>query len=165
MPVKGKFKPFVGRCFELKNFTDMKKYPPVVLVMDEDKNKVMFLDNEGNATWVTKFYLRDTPINSQVFASPDTLTGVMTLIEKMRTMLVEGPLVNEKKKSTELGKVCARAIGELRDLGTRMQGVQFAPPVVEEEQDETNVEPSAYERDKAIQESQTDHVQQTALVL
>ena len=142
MPPKAtKFKPYVGRCFELKNFTNLKKYPPVVLVMDEDKNRVMFLDNEGNATWVLKHYIRDIPIQSRVFASPDTLTGVMGLIEKMRTMLIEGPLADNKKKATELSRGCERAIAELRDLGTRMQGVQFAPPLVEENDQQASSEP------------------------
>lgn len=133
MPVKGKFRPFVGRCFELKNFTDLKRFPPVVLVLDEKKNEVMFLDNDGNSTWIKKFYLRDTPVESRVFATPDTLSSVMELIERMRSILVEGPFATEKKKANELGKLCARAIGELRDLGTRMEGVKFAPPILEEE--------------------------------
>lgn len=130
-----KFKPYVGRCFELKNFTDMKKYPPVVLIMDEDKTKVMFLDNNGAATWVTKYYLRDTPINSRVFASPDTLTNTMELIEKMRSLLVEGLLASDKKKVTYLNKHCSNVLAELRDLGTRMEGVAFAPPLVETEEE------------------------------
>jgi len=142
MPIKTKrkFRPFVGRCFELKNFTDLKKFPPVVLVMDENKNEVMFLDNNGNTTWVKKFYLRDTPVESRMFASPDTLSAVMELIEKMRGIIVEGPFATEKKKANELGKLCAQAIGELRDLGSRMEGVKFAPPMVDQEEKETNTE-------------------------
>lgn len=155
-PTKKAFKPYVGRCFELKNLTGMKKYPPVVLVMDEDKNRVMFLDNEGNATWVVKYFLRDTPVESRVFASPDTLTVAMSLIEKMRTMLVEGPLSTDKKKATELGRSCVRVVAELRDLGSRMQGVQFAPPMIDEDEQEPSSEPSAYERDKALSKELTE---------
>jgi hypothetical protein len=139
MNTKKKFKPFVGRCFELKNFTDLKKFPPIVLVMDETKDQVMFLDNNGVATWIKKHYLRDTPVESRVFASPDTLTGVMTLIEKMRTLLVEGSLAADKRKVTELNKLCARAIEELRDLGNRTQGVDFAPPMCYSDEQEDAV--------------------------
>ena len=124
---KKTFKPFVGRCFELKNFTDTKKYPQVILVLDEKKDSVMFLDNNGVSTWIKKFYLRDIPIESRFFASPDTLTQVMVLIERMRTMLVEGPLANDKKRISELNKDCSKSVCELRDLGNRMQGVEFAP--------------------------------------
>jgi hypothetical protein len=126
-----KFKPYVGRCFELKNYTDLKKFPGVILVMDETKDKVMFLDNDGNATWVSKFYLRDKPIESRVYATPDTLTNVISLLEKMRTIIVEGPFANDKRKATELNKGCSVALEQLRDLGTRMQGVRFAPPLEE----------------------------------
>jgi hypothetical protein len=137
MPTQPKFKPYVGRCFELKNYTDLKKYPPVVLVMDEDKNKVMFIDNEGNATWVLKFYIRDTPIQSRVFASPDTLTSAMSLIEKMRCQIVDASSPEDKKKTTALNRLCERTIGELRDLGSRMTGVEFAPPIADEEPSES----------------------------
>lgn len=140
MPAKTtKFKPYVGRCFELKNFTDLKKYPPVVLVMDEEKNKVMFLDNDGNATWILKFYIRDTPIQSRIFASPDTLGGAMALIENMRTKIIEGLYSEDKKKAAALSRLCERMIGELRDLGTRMSGVEFAPPLEEEKSPEPSL--------------------------
>jgi hypothetical protein len=150
----GKFKPFVGRCFELKNFVDLKKFPPVVLIMDETKKEVMFLDNEGLATWISKFYLRDKPVESRVYASPDTLTEAIGLIEDMRTGMVEGPLAGEKKRANELNKRCATILQQLRDLGNRMQGVRFAPPI-----DETPVEvapePSTFERDKALAAEQS----------
>ena len=126
---KKDFKPFVGRCFELKNYTDLKKYPPVILVMDEDKNRVMFLDNTRTATWVKKFFLRDSPIESRVFATTDTLSRTMTLIERMRTTLIEGPLSTDKKASTQLNSECSRVFLELRDLATRTQSVNFAPPM------------------------------------
>lgn len=126
---KKDFKPFVGRCFELKNYTDLKKYPPVILIMDEDKNSVMFLDNTGTATWIKKFYLRNSPIESRVFATTDTLSRTMTLIERMRTMLIEGPLSNDKKQSTQLSSDCSQMFLELRDLANRTQSVNFAPPM------------------------------------
>lgn len=102
MPTKKSFKPYVGRCFEFKNFTSTKQYPPVVLIMDETVKQVMFLDNEGNATWIGKHFLRDVPVESRVFSSPDTLTVAMSLIEKMRAMLVEGPLSTDKRKQWNL---------------------------------------------------------------
>ena len=136
----GKFKPFCGRCFELKTYTNTKKYPSPILVMDETKDKVMFLDNEGTATWIGKFYLRDKPIESRVFASPDTVGSVISLMEKMRAqMALCPPYTEDKKKLNQLNKLCEQAAQELRDLGTRMQGVKFAPPMVEEEENSDDV--------------------------
>lgn len=156
MPANGKFKPFVGRCFTLKNYTDLKKYPEVILVMDETKKEVMFLDLQGNATWISKFYLRDKPIESRVFATPDTLTEVMGLVEQMRSVVVDGVTL-EPKKVKDLNKTCVKLMQQLRDLGTRMQGVKFAPPEKAEEQvapaETTN---AAFERDKAILEQQSE---------
>lgn len=128
-----KFKPYCGRCFELKAYTTTKKFPSPILVMDETKDKVMFLDGDGNATWIGKFSLRDKPIESRVFASPDTVGNVISMMEKMRAHMVEtAPYVDDKRKTNELNKACMKAMEELRDLGTRMQGVRFAPPLVEE---------------------------------
>jgi hypothetical protein len=134
---QAKFKPFCGRCFELKAYTNTKKYPSPILVMDETKDKVMFLDNDGTATWISKFYLRDKPLDSRVFASPDTVGGVISLVEKMRAHMIQSPpFVDDKKKLNELNKLCGRAVQELRDLGNRMQGVKFAPPMVETDSSE-----------------------------
>lgn len=128
-----KFKPFVGRCFQLKNYTTIKSFPQVILVMDETKKEVMFLDNTGTATWILKFYLRDVPIESRVFSSADTLTEAMSLLETMRSelvsnMAVSGPGSEEADKEIKaLNKRVQNVLMELRDLGTRMQGVRFAP--------------------------------------
>lgn len=128
----GKFKPFIGRCFELKSFLNLKKFPPVVMIMDENNRNVMFLDQDGNATWISKYYIRDKPIESRVFSSADTLTEVMGFMETMRTELEtfykdqEG---SDKKKLTNLNKSCSRLLQELRDLGTRTRGVEYAPPL------------------------------------
>lgn len=46
----------------------------------------------------------------------------------------------------ELSKFCVRVITELRDLGTRMQGVQFAPPAIEKDEQ------------KVVAEGLTDHL-------
>lgn len=108
--------------------------------MDETKDKVMFLDNEGTATWIGKFYLRDKPLESRVFASPDTVGSVISLMEKMRAqMALCPPYTEDKKKLNQLNKLCEQAAQELRDLGTRMQGVKFAPPMVEEEENSDDV--------------------------
>ena len=127
MPKPSKFKPYIRRMFYLKNYTDLKKFPEVILVMDETNKEVMFLDNNQIATWVSKFYLRTTPVESRVYASPDTLTEAMTLLETLRTAVVEGEVPNDKKKK-ELNKQTSNMIVQLRDLGTRMEGVRFAPP-------------------------------------
>lgn len=135
MPKQNKFKPYVGRMFYLKNYTDLKKFPEVILVMDENNKEVMFLDNNQVATWISKFYLRSTPVKSRVYATPDTLTEVMGLLETLRAAMVDGEMPNEKKKK-ELNKQVSNMLIQLRDLGTRMEGVQFAPP----EEAETEVE-------------------------
>lgn len=151
----GKFKPFVGRCFELKAYTNFVQYPKIILVMDETKKEVEFLDNSGNATWISKFYLRDKPLESRVFSSADTLTEAMTLIETLRKesetyrMSLTPP---DQKVVTKLNKECGRVLQELRDLGTRMQGIKFAPPVEESPAEELPPLQSEYERDKALME-------------
>ena len=131
------FKPYIGRCFELKNFTEMKKYPPIVLVMDENKKEVMFLDANGNATWISKYYLRDKPLESRVFSGPDTLARTITFIDLLRTSMVEGPFAQDKKKSSELNKMCAVLFQELRDLSNRIGSVEFAPPLPNQTDDGT----------------------------
>lgn len=126
-----KFKPFLGRCFTLKNYTNLEKYPKIILVMDEKPKEVMFLDNDGNAQWVGKFYLREQPVESRVFANPDTLTEAMALIEELRSKLVNNePIENEKKKK-DLNKKVAKLLQELRDLGNRTSGLTFAPTIEE----------------------------------
>lgn len=152
--VQGKFKPYVGRCFELKSYTDLKKYPAIILVMDESKKEVEFIDNAGNATWISKFYLRDKPLESRVFSSADTLTEAMTLIESLRKESEAYHLSfgtgDHNKVVSKLNKECGRILQELRDLGTRMQGIKFAPPVEETPEEEPAPLQSEYERDKQM---------------
>lgn len=126
------FKPFCGRCFEMKNFTNLQKYPKVVLIMDEKKDEVMFLDDNSTSVWIPKYYLRDNPIQSRVFSSPDTVENAVCLLEKMRAQLVSEPsFQGDSKRIANLNKLVSEAMEELRDLGTRMQGVKFAPPLQE----------------------------------
>lgn len=105
--------------------------------MDETSREVMFLDNGQNATWISKFYLRSTPVPSRVYASPDTLTEAMALLAVLRTAVVDGEVPNDKKKK-ELNKQISNLLIKLRDLGTRMQGVRFAPPDQSEPENTTD---------------------------
>jgi hypothetical protein len=136
--VNVKFKPYVGRVFELKNYTDVKKYPTAVLVLDEKGNQVMFLDKNGLATWISKYYLRETPIKSKVFATTDTITKAFMLIEKLRNRISEHKefydLPDKQKKIfiSKINKECQRVVQELRDLGSRTQGIEFAEPEVDD---------------------------------
>lgn len=144
-PKLHKFKPFVGRCFIFKNYTNLKKYPEVVLVLDETRSNVMFLDLGGNPTWISKFYLRDAPVEAGIFASSATVSEAMTLIEKLRSENVQyhNSFGTEEhaKVVKKLNKECAQIIQELRDLGARMTGIDFAdPPFIEE--DSSPSEPS-----------------------
>jgi hypothetical protein len=132
------FKPYVGRVFELRNYTNLKKYPPAVLIFDETAKDVMFLDLEQNPVWISKSYLRPNPLDCKHFATPDTLTTVMSLIESMRTMLAEGELALDKKKLASLNKKCERALSELRDIATRMSGVEFASSSEEEDEKQSS---------------------------
>ena len=123
MPAKN-FKPHVGRLFQLKNYTDLKKFPPVVLIMDENNSSVMFLDNTGSATWVKKHYLRNVPIASTVFASSETIEATIALIEKMRSTLAE--LNHDKIKG--LNKLCTSVYQQLRDIDDKLVNLELSTP-------------------------------------
>jgi len=138
-----KFKPYVGRMFHLKNFTDLKRFPEVILVMDENSKEVMFLDNNQSATWIPKFYLRPTPVESRVYASSDTLTDAMSLLENLRAVVMDGEILSDKKKK-ELNKQVSNMLIKLRDLGTRMEGVQFAPSEEAETEDNSISKPETH---------------------
>lgn len=133
--------------FQLKNYTDLKKYPSAILVMQEKSNKVMFLDENGIPVWINKYYLRNEPMKSRYFASPDTLGKAMDLLEKMRSALVDEEMVGEdrKKLRAKLNPQLTRIFAELRDLGTRMEGIQFAP---QEEEEQTEEEQKTQEEPK-----------------
>lgn len=104
------FKPFVGRCFELKAITSLAKYPPVALVLDEKEKDVLILDKSGIGTWIKKSFLRNEPMPSPFFATEVTLTKAMSLIEELRT------IVQQQDVDERLNKRCSMVIGELRSL-------------------------------------------------
>ena len=140
-----KFKPYVGRCFTLKNYTDLAHYPKIVLIMDEKRNEVMFLDLKGVPMWISKFYLRDEAIESRVFASEDTLTDAMTMIETLRSFVVNQSkdTPDDLKRNKILNKKVSILLQKMRDLALRTVGVDYAPPMEEAAEAEESLETSS----------------------
>lgn len=116
---KLQFKPHVGRLFEFKNYAHLKSFPPVILVMDETNDRVMFLDGSGKPVWVAKGYLRAKPLETENFAATDTVTNAMSLIEDMRKILVE--YFKDEGKSKLLNKRCSDMLLKLRQVATAME--------------------------------------------
>lgn len=110
--MKNKFKPYVGRFFRLKNYTSLSKFPQVIVVLDEDRSSVSFLDLDGKLTKVSKFYINPEPFGIATFTASDSINRALLLIEKMRSQLAEANAKNIK----QLNKDSQEVVSELRNL-------------------------------------------------
>jgi hypothetical protein len=134
MPKKeAKFKPYCGRCFELKNHSYLKDYPKFALIMDENSENVMSLDFNGVPVRISKYYLKQPPVAFKMFSTSDTVDIAIDLIETLRSKL--SSTLSDTKAVSSLNKDCANVMQQLRDLGERTKNAKFAPPEPEENPD------------------------------
>jgi hypothetical protein len=104
----------VGRIWKLKNFTENKKYPPEVMVIDESATSAFFLDEEGCKVEISKFMLRFHPIPTTQFADEETIMEAIALLSELLL------LVNKPKAKKEIAGRVSSTSAKLRNLADKL---------------------------------------------
>lgn len=125
----GKFKPMVGRLWELKNLTAVKQYPPMVMVIDEDNSNAYFMDELGNKIGVSKFYFRQQPVAISCYADEGTITDAISLLWELNLALVEATnegVMPDKEKLALFRSKSEATSSKLREIANKQISTAIA---------------------------------------